>query len=69
MRIFRSWLVLVVAAMIAFISTGLPPTARIADAHGAGSIAPDTGPTPYSRDRFTVTHLPPFFARESLERF
>ncbi len=64
MRIFRSWLALVVVVLIAWLSTG------IADAHGGGVTAPDTGPTPYSRDRSTNTGVVPYlqFARDSLEK-
>ncbi len=65
MRIFRSWLVLVVVAMIALLSTG------IAYAHGGGDTVPDTGPSPYlSSDRPTNTGVVPYlkFARDSMEK-
>ncbi len=65
MRIVRSWLALVVVAVVALLSTG------IANAHGGGVTVPDTGPTPgLSRDRPTNTGVVPYlqFYRDSMEK-
>ncbi len=66
MRIFRSWLALVVVAVVALLSTG------IANAHGGGSTALNTGLTiPYlTSDRPANTSVVPYlqFYRDSMEK-